>query len=91
MLSEADRAACQADGGIVERAGLLGAERCTRPYSDAGKLCTDSGQCEGGCRSDDLSPDSGEPVMGVCQADDNPFGCYTEIVDGRADHAICVD
>lgn len=91
MMSEADKRDCRADGGIVERAGLAGFERCTRPYSDAGEVCTDSSQCEGQCRSDDLDARPHSAVTGVCQANDNPFGCYAEVSNGRIRHALCVD
>ncbi|MEM7679272.1 MAG: hypothetical protein AAF449_25130, partial [Myxococcota bacterium] len=89
-LSPSERIACEQAGGRVERAGILGAERCTRPYSDAGQICTDSGQCQGQCRT---SPDVpvGTPTTGVCQADDNPFGCFAEVVAGVAGAGLCVD
>ncbi|MEM7729611.1 MAG: hypothetical protein AAF311_10095 [Pseudomonadota bacterium] len=89
-LSEADRTACLASGGTVERAGILGAERCTRPYGDGGMACIDSNQCQGQCRTD-LDTPAGTPVTGVCQANDNPFGCFAEVVAGRAGPGLCVD
>lgn len=83
-------AACVASGGYVERAGLLGAERCTKRYQDAGQLCHDSSQCQGQCRAQG-NPPIGQPTSGVCQATDNPFGCYTEVVRGQAGAGLCVD
>lgn len=89
-LSEADRNTCLKTGGIVERAGLLGAERCTRPYSDAGQVCSDSAQCEGQCRTTSDVP-FGSPVTGICQPSDNPFGCFAEVNNGVAGPGLCVD
>ncbi|MGJ8560061.1 MAG: hypothetical protein ACSHX3_07475 [Litorimonas sp.] len=89
-LSPTEKLACVQSGGFVERAGLLGAERCTTPYSDAGLVCTDSAQCQGQCRAD-LSSDIGAHVSGVCQANDNPFGCFSEVVNGQAGPGLCVD
>ena len=89
-LPEPERAACEATGGTVERAGIMGAERCTRPYPDAGLFCTDSDVCAGSCIA---TPEArmGERVAGTCQATDNPFGCYARVEDGRATPALCVD
>jgi hypothetical protein len=89
-LSAAEKLACVQNGGFVERAGLLGAERCTQPFSDAGLVCTDSGQCQGQCRGT-LNTDVGADVTGVCQATDNPFGCFSEVLGGKAGPGLCVD
>ena len=89
-LSDADRTACIVSGGTVERDGILGAERCTRPYPDGGLFCTDSDVCAGSC----IAPDTarmGERVAGTCQITDNPFGCYARVEDGRATPTLCVD
>ncbi|MEO1554695.1 MAG: hypothetical protein AAFR82_12265, partial [Pseudomonadota bacterium] len=89
-LSEAERNTCLKTGGIVERAGLLGAERCTRPFSDAGQVCSDSSQCQGACRTTPNVP-AGSPVTGICQPSDNPFGCFAEVMNGIAGPGLCVD
>lgn len=89
-LSAAEKMACVQSGGFVERAGMLGAERCTKQFSDAGLVCTDSGQCQGQCRGT-LDTKMGADVTGVCQATDNPFGCFTEILGGKAGPGLCVD
>lgn len=89
-LSEAEKMACTRRGGFVERAGLLGAERCTIPYSDGGDVCTDSSQCQGQCRSNSDAP-TGAPASGLCQPTDNPFGCHSEILGGRVAPGLCVD
>ena len=81
---------CAAKGGSYGPAGLLGANRCTLPYSDAGAVCTDSLQCEGQCLAGqyDAAGYSGE---GTCQANDNPFGCRSEIIGGEIQPGLCVD
>ncbi|GLQ20845.1 hypothetical protein ACFFUB_02160 [Algimonas porphyrae] len=89
-LSPAERARCADRGGFVERAGLLGAERCTIRYSDGGQSCTDSSQCEGQCRAD-VSVPNGAAATGVCQKTDNPFGCFSEVSQGQAGPGLCVD
>ena len=77
-------------GGKVERGGILDSERCTMPYSDAGKVCIDSSNCSGKCVVDSSNQNNGA-FSGTCQIDDNPFGCYAEVVAGEAQPALCVD
>ncbi len=90
MLSQSEIRACLISGGRIEKAGYMGAERCTRPYADGGKACTDSSQCQGQCRTDTNSANSSS-IVGVCQMDDNPFGCFAEVKNGRTEPALCVD
>lgn len=89
-MPRAERDACLADGGKVERAGMLGAERCTKPYNDGGKPCADSTQCDGLCRAPS-DKDMGDVSLGVCQMNDNPFGCHAEISNGIVEPTLCVD
>ena len=93
--SEANMTLCAAAGGNYQRAGMLGWYRCTLPYSDGGKACSDSAHCEGKCLA---GPDNGGDwtmekggARGACQANDNPFGCYSELINGRVGPALCVD
>lgn len=92
-LSSEQRAACEASGGIVERAGLLGAERCTRTFSDAGSACKSSDDCEGQCRAEPGTEPEGflQLAKGVCQANDNPFGCFANVENGTLGPMLCVD
>jgi hypothetical protein len=91
-LAAIDKEACAARNGEIRQEGLLGTWRCVVPYADAGKACRDKADCEGKCL---LSPESdavtGAEATGVCQANDSPFGCYAEIVDGKVQAALCVD
>lgn len=91
-LAAIDKEACAAKHGEIRQEGLLGTWRCVVPYADAGKSCRDKADCEGKCL---LAPGSdavtGAEATGICQANDSPFGCYAEIVDGKVAAALCVD
>ncbi len=91
-LAVIDKEACAARNGEIRQEGLLGTWRCVVPYADAGKACRDKTDCEGKCL---LSPESdavtGAEAAGLCQANDSPFGCYAEIVEGKVAAALCVD
>lgn len=91
-LAAIDKEACAAKNGEVRQEGLLGTWRCVIPYADAGNACRDKTDCEGKCL---VPPDSdavtGAEATGACQANDSPFGCYAEIVDGKVAAALCVD
>lgn len=88
-LSVKDRFECRKEGGFVERAGMLGYERCTKRYSDGGNVCLDSRDCQGKCMT---TTDAGKQnVSGKCQMTDNPFGCRSEVVNGEAAPMLCVD
>lgn len=81
---------CVSQGGFVERAGILGAERCTMTYSDGGNICIDSSNCQGKCVTGVGGGDS-NAVSGQCQKTDNPFGCYSEVLGGKVQPGLCVD
>ncbi len=85
-----ERAQCSAKGGFVERAGMLGHERCTMLYNDGGNICIDTSNCEGKCLAT-VEAAQGKAVSGQCQKTDNPFGCYTEVIAGSTGPALCVD
>ena len=89
-LSTLERATCIATGGTVEQAGILGAERCTRPYHDGGMVCSDSSQCQGKCIAGTDGANQ-STTTGTCQQTDNPFGCYAEVQNGQTGPALCVD
>ena len=89
--SEADRKRCEEAGGRVQRAGLRGVYQCVQTYPDAGKVCRDSKDCLGDCRTMD-SAAIGRPGTGTCQEVDVPFGCYALVRDGVVDGGmLCVD
>lgn len=86
-------AECLARGGRMHPLGRMRTMQCVVPYADAAKRCTDSDQCAGECRVRDttVAPAAGTSVVGQCQADSNPFGCYTRVEAGRAQATIFVD
>ena len=86
-----ERAKCEAAGGSVYPSGLLGWENCIQPYADAGKTCSDSSDCTGGCRYTGSGASIGETVTGTCQINDSPFGCFQSVDNGRATPPLCVD
>lgn len=62
---------------------------CVMPYKDAGTACSDSSQCDGRCVADGPTDGPGQ-VAGVCETNNDPCGCVTEVVGGVA-RTICVD
>jgi len=90
-MSVADKAACTAAGGTVQRRGRMQAESCIHAFADAGKVCTDSAQCQGKCVGSAGDTAATGTVSGQCQADDRLFGCHAEIKGGKAVNAICID
>lgn len=86
------RAACTKSGATVERRGMAQTELCVTPYADAGKTCTDGDQCTGRCIAEgQVGSAPGETVTGICQRDDQLFGCYGIVEDGRIEAGLCVD
>jgi hypothetical protein len=94
-LAKIDRKACEMKGGTVRQEGMMGLWRCTLPYKDAGKPCRDGDECEGRCIANEASaksrPSQKGEAIGVCEADDSPFGCYGLVEDGKTEGFICVD
>ena len=89
-----DEDACAAQGGVVQQEGLLGLWRCVVPYADAGAQCSDSSDCEGRCfANDDVTDYNAAPgaAVGICEANDSPFGCFAEIENGDVAPMLCVD
>ncbi|MDP3802577.1 hypothetical protein [Brevundimonas sp.] len=84
---------CLARGGRMQPVGRMQTMQCVAPYADAGKRCTDGDQCAGECRVADVTrrPAAGAAAVGQCQADNNSFGCFTRVEDGRAEATLCVD
>jgi len=73
------------------RVGILQYQKCVFRYSDAGKECRSSSECEGRCLVDNESLPIGTEAMGACERDNSYFGCWTEVEDGVAVSAMCVD
>lgn len=85
---------CQEQGGHIKRVGRAQFQKCIIAYADAGKVCQDKSDCQGKCvlQPNSLQGDYAQDghVYGVCSADNNPFGCYVTINNGKP-RGICVD
>jgi len=87
--SHAAISACTGQGGQMQQVGRAQTWQCILQYSDAGKACTDSGQCQGHCLSQDLGENA--PAKGQCAADSNRFGCRSVLTNGVASPTLCID
>ena len=84
--------ACAAKGGAFSQQGMLGCYQCVLIYTDAGKACQDSSDCQGKCKNTGEFLDANAKTQsGQCASDSSPFGCYQTIEEGVAQPAICVD
>ena len=84
--------ACTAKGGAFSQQGMLGCYQCVVTYTDAGKACQDSSDCQGKCKNTGEFIDaSTKNQSGQCASDSSPFGCYQTIEEGVTQPAICVD
>lgn len=67
---------------------------CVTRFADAGRSCSGDADCVGRCIIDYEQLD-GRPVgaaaTGQCQADDAPFGCFAEVIDGKITQPVCID
>ena len=85
-------AACAARGGEMRPVGRMQSVRCVIRYSDAGKPCTDGGQCQGDCRAEPGETlREGAAASGRCQVENVRFGCFTTINGGEAGATLCID
>ena len=97
--------ACEAKGGKWLPDCRPNERRCLMPYSDAGKRCTDSSQCESNMCITDLEvvckvdsgcpepqvPKPGEPAVGICKRNNERCGSFYEIKNGIAQPPRHVD
>ena len=84
--------ACTAKGGAFSQQGRLGCYQCVVTYTDAGKACQDSTDCQGKCKNTgEFIAANVKTQSGQCASDSSGFGCYQTIEKGVAQPAICVD
>ena len=89
---EALAKSCLAQGGTYIKQGRLQNYRCIQQFSDAGKSCSDSVECQGSCTSSDITIEAGTSnITGTCAANSSRFGCRQIIQDGVAKGVLCVD
>ncbi len=90
-LEEVDVVGCKASGGTIKGVCMFGMPACVRPYTDAGKTCTDGSQCEGNCLQQEPWAPVGTEIFGICEATDEPCGCQAFVTEGRAEAGLCED
>jgi hypothetical protein len=86
-----DVAQCTATGGKVQGVCMYGMPACVRQYTDAGKLCTDKSDCQGQCVQKEPWASAGTQTAGVCEVSNEPCGCRSIVVAGKATQGLCED
>ena len=83
---------CAMRGGTVAR-GPFGESYCRFVFGDGGQSCTDTSQCIGGCiyEPEEAYATPLGRVVGVCQRSNAQYGCYAQVVGGRAINSVCAD
>ena len=93
-LSELDSIAssesCADVGGNYRPVCMSGSKMCVKEFEDAGKPCISSMQCEGECRLP-WNASGSAFVIGHCQNNNNPCGCWNSVEFGMVVSGICVD
>lgn len=90
-LREIDVDECEAQGGTVRGVCMFGTPACVVPFSDAGKPCSDSSECEGLCWNEDFGLPQGSVATGQCSANAQDCKCGVEILAGKVNGGICED
>lgn len=88
-----ERQRCAAVGGEIRPSGLLGADHCIQTLPDAGDPCSSHEQCLGRCVliPERDPPKHGSLAKGMCEADDDIFGCTALVQKGRYEGTLCID
>lgn len=93
-----EQAGCEAAGGRWGPAGLFPAPICRVPTRDGGRVCADSGECEGECLAAPTPAErdrlrSGRPIAatGTCTPHVPVFGCQARVVEGVVHGILCRD
>lgn len=86
-LANPDKARCEAtQGSHWKPQGMAQIPACITTYTDAGKSCTASDQCQGDCIV------SNTEKSAVCATTSSPFGCRATIEDFRKNKGVmCMD
>jgi hypothetical protein len=90
-LAQIDIEECERNGGYVQGVCMFGIPACIIPFSDAGKPCSDSSECEGLCWNEDWGLRQGDKAAGQCTANAQECKCGVEIRGGVVDGGICED
>ena len=82
---------CVLTGDKIVRVGLSREYRCVHTFSDGGRTCSSSTDCEGVCLADTKG------LLGTCSLNNSPYGCFAKvedckIVNGEKEcQTLCVD
>ncbi len=88
-----EQSLCESLGGTIKKAGISQFDKCVQTYSDAGDICQDASDCFGRCVIDGSAEalTIGETISGICEMDNDPFGCTPLVTDGKYEGTICID
>ena len=92
ILRTLDPQACASLGGEIQNVCMSGFLACVKSYSDFGKTCSSSSECDGRCvylGDEDLRGQSN--VFGQCEDSNNPCGCWTVVENGEILGTLCAD
>lgn len=86
------RVSCAVSEGKWIRDGIFGqAQYCLYSYSDVGKACQGSKDCEGSCVLEDYySSSQPVPTAGVCAPNNKRFGCFDYLEYPKV-FSVCTD
>lgn len=87
---DTDAAACAAQHGEIRPVCLTGTRMCVVNFSDSGKACRDSSECQGRCLADPGTQQL-QPATGKCAKADEPCGCFILVKNGIAQPGLCID
>ena len=94
-----DKESCEKQGGRWGRIGIMPKESCNLPTKDAGKICSDSNECEGACIAE-LAKEDYKKVWeerrtirtkGKCTPWVIVVGCQARVQNGKVKGILCVD
>lgn len=98
MATPAEIKLCKDVGGKIIKSPSLHRDFCQVPYLDAGKVCSDSSECQGTCMTRNINPTYAKnlkinpgTMRGFCQKTNISFGCFMEIKLGEKGHILCID
>lgn len=90
-LAKIDQEQCRADDGFIRGVAMFGTPACVKPFSDAGKVCSDKSECQGMCKAPENAV-VGSRSTGSCQVDTHDiYGCYEKIERGTVVGGVCLD
>lgn len=85
-----DAETCRDEGGSwIRGQDAARTQLCLKPYPDAGSPCEDEEDCNGKCLAR-LNSETDE-YEGYCQKNNNPYGCFVEMKDGKVQKEICIN